>query len=127
MNKIKIALVFENIETAKSFVAINAPNGMVRIDSANEFVYETPILRFNWIKPFTNCKDKRVNFVFTTEDIRDTKWFARRGCPVFANQRCVEGYNDITTTDPWMIPYFQGGYDETKQYMSMSGKTIYLV
>ncbi len=75
MNKIEIALVFENIETAKSFVAINVPNGMVRIDSANEFVYETPILRFNWIKPFTNFKGKRVNFVFTTEDIRDTTWF----------------------------------------------------
>jgi len=75
MNRIKIALVFEDIETAKSFVAINAPNGVVKINSTNEFVYETPILYFYWVKPFTNFKGRRVNFVYTTEDIRDTEWF----------------------------------------------------
>lgn len=35
------------------------------------------------------------------------------------------GYNDIPTTDPWMIPYFQGGYDEAKLYASQSNKKIY--
>ena len=46
-------------------------------------------------------------------------------CNVCANQKLVEGVNDIPTTDPWMIPYFQGGYDEAKQYMSNSKTTIY--
>lgn len=75
MNKIKIALVFENIETAKKFVAINAPNGVVKINSANSFVYDTQILHFYWVKPFVDCRGGRANFVYTTEDIRDTKWF----------------------------------------------------
>ena len=32
----------------------------------------------------------------------------------------VEGINDIPTTAPWMIPYFQGGYNEAKQYTKCS-------
>ena len=30
------------------------------------------------------------------------------------------GINDITTTDPWMVPYFQGGYDEASKYLAGS-------
>lgn len=36
----------------------------------------------------------------------------------------VEGINDIPTTAPWMIPYFQGGYDEAKLYTKGSHKKI---
>lgn len=36
----------------------------------------------------------------------------------------VEGINDIPTTAPWMIPYFQGGYEEAKQYTYASSKRI---
>lgn len=75
MNKIKVALVFEDKSTAKSFVANNAPNGEIKRDYSNEFVYETPMLHFEWIKPFLNYKGQRFNFVFTNEVIRDTDWF----------------------------------------------------
>ena len=47
------------------------------------------------------------------------------GCPCCNNKVVVEGINDIPTTDPWMISYFQGGYDEAKQYTHGSGKRIY--
>ena len=36
----------------------------------------------------------------------------------------VEGINDIPTTAPWMIKYFQGGYDEAKLYTFNSNKKI---
>lgn len=36
----------------------------------------------------------------------------------------VEGINDIPTTAPWMIDYFQGGFYEAKLYTKTSGKTI---
>lgn len=36
----------------------------------------------------------------------------------------VEGINDIPTTAPWMVDYFQGGYDEAKLYTKSSGKNI---
>lgn len=75
MNKIKVGLVFESKDTAKSFVSENAPYGGTIKDSAHEFVYETSMLIFIWIKPFSNFKGRRLNFVFTIEEIRDTEWF----------------------------------------------------
>ena len=47
------------------------------------------------------------------------------GCSCCANQIIAVGINDIPTTQPWMIPYFQGGYDEAKLYTNSSGKKIY--
>lgn len=75
MNKIKVGLVFEDKETAKVFVCANQPYGKIVRDNKNEFVYETPIIIFTWIKPFINTHGVRLNFVFTTEEIRDTEWF----------------------------------------------------
>lgn len=46
----------------------------------------------------------------------------KNGCSCCSNNTVVEGINDITTTDPWMIPYFQGGCEEAKQYTS--GSTV---
>ena len=37
----------------------------------------------------------------------------------------VPGINDISTTDPWMIKYFQGGYDEAKKFTIGSEQKIY--
>ena len=48
-----------------------------------------------------------------------------RGCPVCHGKQISIGINDIPTTAPWMIPYFQGGYDEAKQYTCQSSKKIY--
>lgn len=39
----------------------------------------------------------------------------------------AEGINDIPTTAPWMVKYFQGGYDEAKLYTKNSGKRIHPV
>jgi len=40
--------------------------------------------------------------------------------------RCVVvGFNDIPTTAPWMIKYFQGGHKEAKKYTKQSNKMIY--
>jgi len=36
----------------------------------------------------------------------------------------VQGINDIPTTAPWMVKYFQGGYDEAKLYNKSSDKSI---
>lgn len=46
------------------------------------------------------------------------------GCPLCKNKIVVEGINDIPTTAPWMIPYFQGGYDEAKLYTRQSNKKV---
>lgn len=38
------------------------------------------------------------------------------GCSCCANRTIVRGINDIPTTDPWMVAYFQGGLEEASQY-----------
>lgn len=49
------------------------------------------------------------------------------GCPVCCQnpQIVVENINSIPTTAPWMIPYFQEGYDEAQKYTKCSGDYIY--
>ena len=47
-----------------------------------------------------------------------------RGCPVCHGKQVSIGINDIPTTAPWMVGYFQGGYDEAKKYTKCSGKRI---
>lgn len=50
-----------------------------------------------------------------------------QGCPYCNWDGKFEvGYNDIPTTDPWMIPYFQGGEEEARNYShSMVKKLIF--
>ena len=49
------------------------------------------------------------------------------GCALCCDnpQRTVVGINDIPTTAPWMISYFQGGKDEAKKYTKSSSQEIY--
>lgn len=47
------------------------------------------------------------------------------GCSCCGGMTVVEGINDIPTTSPWMVDYFQGGYNEAKQYTKYSMKSIY--
>lgn len=48
------------------------------------------------------------------------------GCACCSNSIItVEGINDIPTTAPWMVKYFQGGYDEAKKYSKGSNQNIY--
>lgn len=50
------------------------------------------------------------------------------GCPCCSKARSVfRGYNDIPTTDPWMIPFFSGGEEEAVNYTANSAKKIYPV
>lgn len=45
-------------------------------------------------------------------------------CCCLAPRVIVEGINDIPTTAPWMVKYFQGGYKEAKLYTKSSGQKI---
>lgn len=47
------------------------------------------------------------------------------GCGCCNGKVVVKGINDIPTTAPWMIPYFQGGYDEAKLYRKTSHTEFY--
>jgi len=57
-----------------------------------------------------------------TEELKLKKGMICVHCNPLINT--IEGINDIPTTTPWMIPYFQGGYDEAKLYTKSSNKKI---
>lgn len=46
-------------------------------------------------------------------------------CPCCTGSIIVKGINDLTTTDPWIIKYFQGGADEAKLYSRGTDKTFF--
>lgn len=47
------------------------------------------------------------------------------GCGCCCGLTVVNGINDIPTTAPWMVKYFQMGYQEAKLYTKSSGQKIY--
>jgi len=49
------------------------------------------------------------------------------GCSCCRGLTVVEGINDIPTTAPWMVKFFQGGYDEAKLYTKSSNQKIYAI
>lgn len=53
-----------------------------------------------------------------TDIIRESQLCSGSGCNVCCSnpRKTMEGVNDIPTTAPWMVKYFQGGYDEAKLY-----------
>lgn len=101
-----------------------------------------------------NLKDEKRDLVITDREIRvskhgksnvNEKWYkytcnkcgwteawseernllvGRNGCGCCKGLTVVEGINDIPTTAPWMVKYFQGGYDEAKMYTCQSNKKI---
>ena len=45
-------------------------------------------------------------------------------CACCNHKVVAQGTNDIPTTDPWMIPYFQGGYEEARLYTNGSSAKL---
>ena len=84
--------------------------------------------RKNYVKGETyTYKERWYNYIchncgWTNGVIPESNLSNGNGCACCHSLVVVEGINDIPTTAPWMIPYFQGGYDEAKQYTYGSDK-----
>lgn len=87
------------------------------------YKYKCNICGFNSSDHYS-IKDKKIKEELWTLEV---SLLSGKGCSCCSNQIVVEGINDIPTTVPWMIPYFQGGYDEAKLYTKSSGQKIYPV
>ena len=61
---------------------------------------------------------------FTDGNIEESNLSHGYGCSCCSGKTVVEGINDIPTTDPWMVDYFQGGYEEAKLYTCRSNKKL---
>jgi len=73
-----------------------------------------------------NCGEHYRDQVYQ-EDlwVLENKLNQSMGCTCCHNKVVVSGINDIPTTAPWMINYFQGSYDEAKMYTKTSNRRIY--
>lgn len=49
------------------------------------------------------------------------------GCPVCHGKKTIIGVNDIPTTEPWMVKYFQGGKNEAEKYTRSSTEKLNFV
>lgn len=50
---------------------------------------------------------------------------AGQGCACCNSTVVVEGINDIPTTAPWMVKFFQNGYNEAKNFTKSSNNELY--
>ena len=77
----------------------------------------------HYIKKY-ECKCCKCGSINIREEYNVDKF----GCNVCGKmpKQVIVGINDITTTDPWMIPYFQGGEKEACQYTANSNKRIFM-
>lgn len=55
---------------------------------------------------------------------RSSKHIRDRGCPICRGTLLYQGVNDIPSTDPWMIDYFQDGMEEAKKYTRSVNKRV---
>jgi Zn finger protein HypA/HybF involved in hydrogenase expression len=67
------------------------------------------------------CRCSKCNQQF--EKHRKDLWNKIIGCPVCRNLKIIKGYNDVATTDPWMVKYFVDKEDAYK-YPSRSRKKV---
>lgn len=75
-----------------------------------------------------DCGEHFSNQIFKEEMWVDKQRLqSLKDCPCCGKSTIivVPGINDICTTDPWMISYFQDGEEEAKKYRSNSKRRIY--
>ena len=79
----------------------------------------------SWRRKYYYIKCNKCTYEFWRDENKLKNFTDGCACCCPTPQVVVRGINDITTTDPWMIPYFQGGGEEASQYTSKSNKKIY--
>lgn len=89
------------------------------LKTGNRKEYGNTVVEFYTLK-CQKCGYEFERDSYTTES-RDV------GCPCCTNKAVVAGINDVSTTDPWMVKFFQGGVKEAELYTSGSVKKIYPV
>lgn len=92
----------------KEFVVIGVSTRKLKDDKNND------------IRPYYRLKCLKCG----SEIVVDTKGLVKPPCYVCANHKSKPGYNDIPTTDPWMIPFFKDD-EEASKYCAGSNTKIY--
>ena len=80
-------------------------------------------------RPDKTYKEKAYNFHcnkcgWNDGWLNESQLSIGRGCSCCSGKTVVPGINSVADTDPWIIDYFPGGYEEAKQYTRGSYKKI---
>lgn len=78
----------------------------------------------NKLKKYYKCKCLICNYISEKEEGL-VEHLCCDACGI-KSKKVIAGYNDIPTTNPWMVDYFQGGYDEAKLYRANSNMKMYM-
>ena len=72
------------------------------------------------------CKCKKCNTIShkTENNLKYALEKKNMSCNVCNGHEVKVGYNDIPTTHPWMVKYFEGGEEEAKKYTYGSSKKV---
>lgn len=84
------------------------------------YQYKCNICGFDCDKHYRNQESKKELWVVESSVLKG-------GCSCCSGHVVVEKINSIVKTDKWMIPFFQGGYDEAKLYTKTSNQKINLI
>lgn len=108
---------------------------ILKDDSRDMVITDREIRKKTYIKKNgseSRCNQKWYKYTcnkcgWTEGWIEENNLLRNIGCSCCSSQSriVVEGINDIPTTNPELIKYFQGGYEEAKLYTKSSGQKIY--
>lgn len=84
MQKIRVAVICDTLQEAQDFLGKLAPDAMKVKCGISEYSVETNFLHIDWIKTGAiNFLGWRLNYVYTTKEIYDSKWFNTVISPMF--------------------------------------------
>lgn len=84
IQKIRVAVICDTLQEAQDFISKLAPDAMKVKRGISEYSVETNAMHIDWIKTgATNFLGWRLNYVYTTREILDSKWFRAIIVPMF--------------------------------------------
>lgn len=108
-NNFKIGIGDSFIDDTRNFTIITSE---YRTKQVNQYTIQQ-----KWYKYHCNlCNKERWD--------SESHILEGRSCTCYRKNLVIEGENDIPTTAPWMVPYFQNGYKDAKLYTKQSSKKI---
>lgn len=95
MQKIRVGIVCDTLQEAQDFIEKLAPDAARVRGGFSEYSVETNAMRIDWIPTETErFLGWRLNYVYTTNGIRNSRWFKTVIEPMF-----VCGIGDIRNED----------------------------
>lgn len=96
-------------------------DNLILLDKEFRFTYRKNGYKCKWKYYKYNC-----NICGNCDWILESSLTNGKRCSVCAHQKVLKGYNDIATTDPWMIKYFKNKEDAYK-YSHQSTKNVIMI